>query len=375
MTMRITKFIKPTLLALMLVTFLVPAKAQILTRDMKFVTERYDFGTVNPGSAKIKADFVFQNTGDSDFVITKIRPACHCTTAEYTKGPIKPGQRGVISAVYDPKEDVGDIDKAIYIEGNFKNAVFKTIRIVGHVTHPLANKTPEQYNRYYAGQLGYLRLLEPHVSFGLMNNTENRMRTFHIVNDGQKAFEFKELLRKPGYLEYSIDKKVIEPGDTAEVRMVMIGRKIPGLGYHGEHFQFTTNDAFYPTKDLGISVELVQSFDHLTAKDLRKAPVLEYDKTFHEFGTMKEGSTKTASFKVTNKGKTPLKIVKIKTNCGCTVVSGYDTEVPKGGSTELKITFDSVFKSGSQTKAVTIYTNDPKNPQSKLTVHANVIKP
>lgn len=366
--------IKFIVAALIFLTSL-PVGAQILTRELEFVSERYDFGEVASGSKKIETSFVFTNTGENDFTISNIRAACHCTSVEYTKGVIKPGQRGSITAIYDPTGHSGDIDKEIYIEGNFKNAVFKTVRITGRILHPMANQAPEKYLQYYAGQLGYLRILEPHVSFGLMNHRENRLRTFHIVNDGQKPYEFVKLISKPDFLEYSIDKKKIEPGDTAEVRMVMIGRKVPDLGYFGEHFQFLTTDAFYKQKDLGISVEMVQDFSHLTKKELRKSPKIELDRTKVELGTMKEGSTKSAVFTITNKGKTPLEIKKIKTHCSCTVVSGHDTIIPKKGSTKLTITFDSVFKSGSQTKTVTLYTNDPKKPQTELVLHATVVEP
>lgn len=351
------------------------SSSQILTRELTFVSEEYDIGEVAYGSKKIETSFVFTNTGENDFTISNIRPSCNCTEVDYTKGVIKPGQRGVITAIYDPSGHSGAVDKAIYIEGNFKNGVFKTIRIVGNITHPLANKTPAQYNQYYAGQLGYLRILESHVSFGQMHHKENRLRTFHIVNDGKQAYEFTKLLVKPDFLEYSIDKKVIKPGDTAEVRMVLMGRKVPDLGYFGESFQFETNDAFYQTKNLGISVEMIQDFSDLTKKELRKSPSISFDNTTVNLGEMREGSKKAATFTVYNKGKSPLKIVKIKTHCSCTVIGDYDKEIPKKGSTTITVTFDSVYKNGSQTKTFTVYSNDPDNPQSELTIQANVIKP
>lgn len=351
------------------------SQAQILTRELTFDSEVYDFGEVKYGSKKITANFFFTNTGSKDFTIKEIRPSCNCTSIKYTKGVIKPGQKGVVTALYDPTGHTGEVDKAIYIEGDFKNAVFKTIHIVGHIIHPMTNKKPEKYMQYYAGQLGYLRIVENHVSFGLMHHRENRLKTFHIVNDGEQAYSFEKVISKPKYLEYSISKKTIEPGDTAEVRMVLLGRKVPDLGYFGDHFQFLTDDAFYSTKDLGISVEMIQDFSHLSKKELRKAPVLVYDKTTAELGTMKEGTKKAATFTIYNKGKTPLKITKVKTHCSCTVLGDYDTVIPKKGKTELRITFDSVFKNGSQTKVVTVYTNDPKNPQTKLTLHATVEEP
>jgi hypothetical protein len=195
------------------------------------------------------------------------------------------------------------------------------------------------------------------------------------INDGKKSHTFMEVLYKPPWLEYSIDKKEIAPGDTAEVRMVAVARKVPDLGYFGENFQFKTDDAFYATKSLGISVEIAQDFSNLSKKERRHAPRISFDKTFAELGEMVEGSNRNASFTVYNKGKSPLEIRKIKTHCSCTVVGKYDKVIPKNGSTVLTVTFDSVFKNGSQTKTVTVYSNDPQNPQSVLTIHADVLEP
>jgi hypothetical protein len=370
-----TNTLRKLFLSCLAIALFLPLKAQILARQLEFETETFDFGEITYGSKKVETNFIFTNTSENDFTISNIRPGCNCTSIEYTKGVIKPGQRGVISAKYDPTGHIGDIDKVIYIEGNFKNSIFKIIHIKGLIVHPMAASSPDGFKKYHAGQLGYLRILEPHVSFGLMTRTENRLRTFHIVNDGEKAFKFVELLDKPAFLEYSIDKKTVEPGDTAEIRMVMLGRKISDLGYYGEHFKFLTSDAFYPRKDLGISVEIIQDFSHLSPREIKRGPRAEFDKTIVDLGDMEEGSTKSAVYTVFNKGKSPLEIIKIKTHCSCTVVSGHDTLVPKKGSTQLTITFDSVFKSGSQTKKVTIYTNDPTNPQTELTIHANILNP
>lgn len=45
--------------------------------------------------------FEFVNKGKTDIVITNVKPTCGCTTSDYTKTPIKPGETAKVNAVYN----------------------------------------------------------------------------------------------------------------------------------------------------------------------------------------------------------------------------------------------------------------------------------
>ena len=48
-------------------------------------------------------------------------------------------------------------------------------------------------------------------------------------------------------------------------------------------------------------------------------PVIKFEKTTHDFGTMKEADGRvTTVFEFTNEGATPLVISKVRASCGCT---------------------------------------------------------
>lgn len=62
---------------------------------IKFDVDTADFGLVREGDT-VRYDFNFTNVGTADLVIKQAWPACGCTHPSYTKGAIKPGERGVI---------------------------------------------------------------------------------------------------------------------------------------------------------------------------------------------------------------------------------------------------------------------------------------
>lgn len=52
-----------------------------------------DFGTFSENNPVQKCTFTFTNTGDKPLVINQATASCGCTVANYTKTPIKPGEK------------------------------------------------------------------------------------------------------------------------------------------------------------------------------------------------------------------------------------------------------------------------------------------
>lgn len=82
-----------------------------------FEQDTYEFGTVEEGT-KVEHDFVFNNSGKTPLIIANVRASCGCTTPEYPKTPIKPGESGVIKVVFDSQNQVGIQHKIITIQSN-----------------------------------------------------------------------------------------------------------------------------------------------------------------------------------------------------------------------------------------------------------------
>jgi len=86
---------------------------------MVFEKETHDFGEMNEGEKK-SFDFWFTNTGEADLVLLTVNASCGCTTPYYDKKPIKPGQRGKITAEFDSSDKPGKNSKNINISNNTK---------------------------------------------------------------------------------------------------------------------------------------------------------------------------------------------------------------------------------------------------------------
>src|SRR6056300_1938849 len=87
-------------------------------------------------------------------------------------------------------------------------------------------------------------------------------------------------------------------------------------------------------------------------------PVMTFEKSEHDFGTINEGDVVETAFVFTNTGNTALTILDARGSCGCTVPEyPKNTPIAPGEKGEIKVKFDSANKPGNQTKTVTLTTN------------------
>jgi len=121
------------------------AKAQSPTApDIVFEETNHDFGTVTEGELATH-EFNFTNKGKEPLILTNVKASCGCTTPQWPREPILPGQKGVIKAIYNSKGRPGAFTKSITITSNAKTPT-KVVYIKGKVEKAVPANTgnPQQ---------------------------------------------------------------------------------------------------------------------------------------------------------------------------------------------------------------------------------------
>lgn len=90
-----------------------------------------------------------------------------------------------------------------------------------------------------------------------------------------------------------------------------------------------------------------------------------------DLGTVPKGDKVAYDFLIRNEGKAPLEITNVQPACGCTVAE-FDKTIAPGQTGKVHAVVDTTTFNGPISKGVTVYTNDPQNPQIELTVRAKV---
>lgn len=101
-------------MSFLVVTFALMSFATISTITWK--NDSIDVGEIPQGKPKAIV-FEFKNTGSTDVVITNAQGSCGCTATDYTKTPIKSGDSGIITAVYNAA-NVGAFTKTVTVTTN-----------------------------------------------------------------------------------------------------------------------------------------------------------------------------------------------------------------------------------------------------------------
>lgn len=86
-------------------------------------------------------------------------------------------------------------------------------------------------------------------------------------------------------------------------------------------------------------------------------PVMAFETTDHDFGTIKEGEQVEYTYKFQNTGEAPLIIQSAQGTCGCTVPEWSKDPIPVGGTGFVKAKFDSNGRTNMQNKTVTVTAN------------------
>lgn len=124
-------------------TAVTPVNAQTTTSadpgtlgQFQFAEEEFDFGNINEGQV-IEHIFNFTNNGQAPLVISNITASCGCTSPEWTKTPVNPGEKGFVKVVFNSAAKSGAQAPTVTIQAN-TNPTVSRLRMKGSVTPKLA---------------------------------------------------------------------------------------------------------------------------------------------------------------------------------------------------------------------------------------------
>ncbi|PWL38250.1 hypothetical protein DKG77_08200 [Flagellimonas aquimarina] len=118
-------------------------------------------------------------------------------------------------------------------------------------------------------------------------------------------------------------------------------------------------------KDKASSKIVADNVESATDRDeaQKQLPVMSFDKSEHDFGTIAQGTAQETVFKFTNTGNAPLIITDAKSSCGCTVPEyPKNTPIAPGDTGELLVKFNGSGQN-QVTKTVTVTANTEKGSE------------
>ena len=90
-------------------------------------------------------------------------------------------------------------------------------------------------------------------------------------------------------------------------------------------------------------------------------PVIKFDKTVHNYGTIEYQSDGTCKFEFENTGSEPLLLTKVRSSCGCTTPRWPKEPVKPGEKETIKVKYNTRIH-GSFSKTIWVYSNADNSP-------------
>lgn len=337
----------------------------------KFEKMEHDFGKVKEDGGPVTYTYKFKNTGNKPLKIEKVQPACGCTTPDWTKEEVKPGKEGFVKATFDPNGRPGAFHKSVTIYSNTEPNI-NLLTFKGEVIPRV--KTVEDS---FPSVSGNLRYELNHINYGgLTNNIKDTVQYLTLYNTGTKPITIKDMTgNNEGYIKAKTLPFVVPVRKIVKFPISYNATIKKDFGLIFDQLKLITDDEKEPEKPISIIADVHQYIPPMTEAEKAKAPKIEFEKKSHDFGEIKQGEDVVYLFKFTNKGKDELNILKVKSTCGCTVPEPAKMKLKGGETSEIKVIYHSAGKNGKEKKDVTVYTNDPQNPEVTISIFANVIAP
>ena len=312
----------------------------------------------------VTAKFEMQNMSSNPISIKDVKTSCGCTTVEYPKGQIAPGESFVVNATYDSRQ-MGHFFKDIALYSDASQQPFY-LQIRGVVVEEIID---------FAGQYPYtiadLNVDRNDVEFDDVNRGDRPVQKINIRNASSKSVS-PVVMHLPSYMQAQVSPTTLQPGRQGTISLILDSKKVRdyGLTQTSVFLGMYPGDKVHPDKEISVSTVLLPAFTEMTETQMQYAPKLGL--SAEELNIAFNGKAKkTETIIIENLGRSELDISSLQMFTSGMKVKLNKTKLQSGEQTKLKITVDAKeIKKARSKPRVLMITNDPK--RAKVIINVNV---
>ena len=353
---------KKALILLLMLTSLVSMSA---TKSVRWLATEHDFGAFDENDGKVSCEFRFVNTGDEPVAIVNVRATCGCTTSNYSKGAVAPGDTATITVLFNPVGRAGRFEKNVYVDLNMEPR--RTSLTIKGVVVGSSNTVRSRFPI----DAGPLKLRSDMLAFGEI--PANRIKTVYLdayntsVNPINPRWE-----NLPPYISVGAKSEGIPPGEFSTFAITFDPFKCKEYGVVNDEISLLADGEKSVIKTVAI---LSEDFSGLTPAQLAKAPVIKVSPTRLELTPVsRQQQEVTCNIMVTNEGKQPLLLRRVySADTGVDVVS-FPEKIKKGGSGMITVKINlNEITSDIINARVSIVSKSPKSPTTIVRIAGEIL--
>lgn len=355
----------PTLLFLIILGAAFSLYGQQNKALILFEEHEYDFGTFRESDGIVSHTFSFINNGDLPLIINNVSSSCGCAVPSWPQEPVIPGSTGLIRVDYNPKDRPGSFTRSVAVSSNAETPVVNLV--VRGVVIPV-----DLIREVYRYAIGDLRLETIYAAFSEIFKGDISRQNVRIYNSSPEKTLRIVFPNQPAHIKVSVKPEILEPLQEGIIEMVYLSDQLNDWDYIVDRLDISINGEVITGSQMNTTANIREDFSKLTADDLSRAPVAGFDSLTFDFGNINQDTIVKHDFILTNLGKDDLYIRKISASCGCTAVQPEEKLIRSGDATRITAVFNPSGQGGSQRKAITVITNDPKHYKTILWIQGVV---
>ncbi|MDE6310516.1 MAG: DUF1573 domain-containing protein [Muribaculaceae bacterium] len=329
----------------------------------------HNFGAFNEDDGLARTAFRYVNTGDEPLVLLNVRTTCGCTVADWSRKPLAPGDSAEIIVDYDPAGRLGRFEKGVIVDTNTEPRRTR-LTIKGVVVGGFASVRAQ-----YPVQQGPLALRKGSALVGDVLKGKLKTMFVNAYNSSTDTI-VPQIGPLPDWLHISLEPSRIPPGEQASFIVYFRSDRCPVWGISETVARISADSDLEPF-DFPVVASVVEDFSSLSDKDLARAPVLvvEPERIIVPALSASASDPVRTSFRIINKGHTPLQIrriwspdpaIKVEMPKKTTLKPGKHVDVP------CLITPEAL-QGDILNSRITLITNDPANSVSSVRVVGEIL--
>lgn len=322
-----------------------------------FEKTEHDFGKINEADGRVSVEFVFKNEGMSPLVLSNVRASCGCTTPKWTKEPVEPGQKGVITVTYNPNGRPGRFQKTVTITSNASEPT-KRVYIKGEVI-PKQAKPENQYKT----EVGALNMKTLVLDLGTVKKGDNKTGELEYTN--LKKEDHSVELATNAADNYILSQATLPTVKPNEVGKFIFALNTSATKLYGpiEVYAYVVVDGKKEISEpykLTVKANIVEDFGNLTTEDKQNAPIIETAEIYNA-GKIASGKVLKYVFPIKNSGVNALEVRRAYCiDKAITVKAPKAIKTGRKGNIGIDINTKGM-QPGNYSREITIISNDYQN--------------
>jgi len=312
----------------------------------------------------VTGEFELTNTGKTPLSIRDVRTSCGCTTVDYPRRSIAPGEKFSVKATYDAKQ-MGHFNKQIGLYPQTGQPVMLTLQ--GVVVDEIRDFSGE-----YPFEMGQLGADKNYLEFDDVNRGDRPIQSIHIINRTSEMAQ-PQVMHLPPYLRAEVSPTRLRPHHAGVVHLMLDSRALQdyGLTQTSVYLGFRPGDKIAAGKAIDVSAVLLPGFDQLSEAQIRQAPHIWLSTETLDLGAFGNKKKLKGEIILQNTGKTTLDIRNLQVFTTGIGVSLPKTKIAPGEKVRMKITAEArQLKAARSQPRVLMITNDPERPKVVIQIKA-----